>query len=241
MSLKAVIFDCDGVIADDEMVHLAAFRETLAPLGITISDNDYYDKYLGFSDVEAIDQALIDNDKRLSPAEIDLLAKRKAEIFRAQIARDMVIYPGVVELVHRLRSYALAVASGALREEIELILSSVGLQGCFEVIVSAESVSRGKPDPEPFLTALRLLKQYRPLSPAECLVIEDSVAGVEAARKAGMWCLAVTNSYAKEKLAGAHMIVETLERLDVRSLAKLCEGLPRAGAGCLPGSSTGGV
>jgi beta-phosphoglucomutase-like phosphatase (HAD superfamily) len=119
-----------------------------------------------------------------------------------------------------------AIASGALRPEIEAILERTGLRDCFGIIVSSEDVTRCKPDPEPFLTALARLNAHRsvagrngpPLRPAECLVVEDSLHGVCAARAAGMRCLAVTNSYPAEALARASRVVKTLEGLEPADL-----------------------
>lgn len=224
MSLKAVIFDCDGVIADDEMLHLSAFCEALRPLGIEVSKSGYLARYLGFDDQGAVKQALFDHGVEPSNDLISALAEEKARIFRRLIERSLVIYPGVVELVRELAgSYRLAVASGALREEIDLILRRAGLSGCFQVIVSAENVACGKPDPEPFLVALRELSRWEALEARECLVVEDSLAGVEAAKRAGMRCLAVTNNYSRTELARLEpdLIVETLAELRAADLAAI--------------------
>ncbi len=229
MSLKAVIFDCDGIIADDEMLHLAAFCEALRPLGIEVSKARYLACYLGFDDQGAVRQALLDHEVEPSNDLIWALAEEKARIFRRLIERNLVIYPGVVDLVRELsRGYRLAVASGALREEIDLILHRAGLSECFQVIVSAENVTRGKPDPEPFMAALRELSRREALEASECLVVEDSLAGVEAAKRAGMRCLAVTNSYPRAELArlGPDLIVETLAGVRAADLAAIFDAPP---------------
>jgi hypothetical protein len=117
---------------------------------------------------------------------------------------------------------ALAVASGALRHEIELILAQAGLADCFAAIVSAEDVSAGKPSPEGFLCALERLRARLPdLAPRDCLVVEDSQPGVEGARRAGMRCLAVTNSYPAAALGGADLIVSSLAEAGWDRLAAL--------------------
>jgi len=230
MSLKAVILDCDGIIADDEMLHLAAFCEALRPLGIEVSKASYLARYLGFDDQGALRQALIDHEVEPHNDLIAALAEEKARIFRRLIEGSLVIYPGVVDLVRELsRGYRLAVASGALREEIDLILDRAGLSECFQVIVSAENVTRGKPDPEPFTAALRELSRLEALQAGECLVVEDSLAGIEAAKRAGMRCLAVTNSYSRYELArlGPDLIVDTLAGLRAADLAALFDASPR--------------
>src|SRR3989442_948144 len=116
----------------------------------------------------------------------------------------------------------LAVASGALRHEIELILAQAGLADCFAAIVSAEDVSVGKPSPEGFLRALERLRVRLPdLAPRDCLVVEDSQPGLEGARRAGMRCLAVTNSYPAAELGGADLIVRSLAEAGWDRLAAL--------------------
>jgi beta-phosphoglucomutase len=120
----------------------------------------------------------------------------------------------------------LAIASGALRHEIEIILSSIGLLANFRAIVSAEDVTRGKPEPEIFLKALARLNASlasdHPISPAECLVIEDSKEGIRGARHAGMKCLAVTNSHPAELLNEADSIVDSLNGIGQPQLEAIC-------------------
>jgi beta-phosphoglucomutase-like phosphatase (HAD superfamily) len=114
------------------------------------------------------------------------------------------------------------IASGALRSEIEAILRAGGLVDAFATIVGADDVHRGKPDPEPYLTAMQRLRYRAPgLQPAECLVFEDSVPGILSARAAGMTVVAVTNSYPEERLAAAHRVVDSLAGLDASMLRRL--------------------
>jgi HAD superfamily hydrolase (TIGR01509 family) len=134
------------------------------------------------------------------------------------------LFPGVDEFIRRAADkYPLVIASGALRREIELVLDFGGLRDYFLAIVSAEDVARGKPDPESFLKAHGIINAHAALqiSAQECLVIEDSLHGVEAARLAGMPVLAVTNSYSKEQLSKADFVVESLDDLSLDSLQAL--------------------
>src|SRR5262245_4898170 len=137
------------------------------------------------------------------------------------------IFPGVEELIATLApTLPLAVASGALRQEIETILATTGLLKHFAVIISAEDVNHGKPEPEIFLKALALLnaqaKDGHPIDVADCLVIEDSKEGIRGARRAGMKCLAVSNSHPIEFLQEANAVVRSLEEVDLSLLEKLC-------------------
>jgi HAD superfamily hydrolase (TIGR01509 family) len=212
--LQALIFDFDGIIADNEPVHLQMFRKVLAPLGIRLTDEEYYTIYLGMDDKGCFSEVLKRHGRNPSPAEIERLIEEKTRHFTAHIQDHLVIFPGVVSFVETAaRRYPLAIASGALRHEIELILKAAGIRRAFQTIVSAEDVAEGKPDPEGFLKARERLSAAaaKPLLPGECLVIEDSLAGMEAARKAGMKCMIVTNTYPKERFPEADRIVDSLE------------------------------
>lgn len=218
--LKAVIFDFNGVIVDDEPLHLELFRRVLGEEGISLSDEDYHAKYLGYDDRGCFTAALADAGRAElanDAAVIAELIERKAGYYRQTIEERFLLFPGAVELVQTLAAkFPLAIASGALREEIEIVLRRGGIRECFQHIIASEDVSACKPDPEGYVMALAALNASRnePLSPRECLVIEDSIAGIEAAKQAGMWCLAVTNSYPAEKLTHADWIVATLTDCD---------------------------
>ena len=209
---RALVFDFDGVIADDEPLHLAAFQRTLAAEGITLSAEAYYARYLGFDDHDAIVEAFREAGRPLPPDRVDALMAAKAAHFLGLVRDGVRIFPGVPEFVRAAAARVpLAIASGALRREIELILAHAGLTAAFTEIVSAEDVEEGKPSPAVFRCALgRLRDRVTDLAPEHCLVIEDSRPGVEAARRAGMRCLAVTNSYSATELADADLVVQSL-------------------------------
>src|SRR5262249_43126582 len=153
-------------------------------------------------DRAAIVQAFRDVGRTPAPVRLRELLAAKAERFLELVRAGAPIFPGVPAFVRAAAARVpLAIASGALRHEIELILEQAGLADCFAAIVSAEDVREGKPSPEAFLLAMERLAAR--LEPAHCLAIEDSQPGVEAARRAGMRCVAVTSSYAAEALAGA--------------------------------------
>ena len=212
---RALVFDFDGVIADDEPLHLAAFQRTLAGEGITLTPEAYYARYLGFDDHDAVVEALRDAGRPVTPDRVQALMAAKAGHFLDLVRDGVRIFPGVPELVRAAAGRVpLAIASGALRREIALILAQAGLTRAFTAIVSAEDVEEGKPSPAAFLAALERLRETVPdLAAAHCLVVEDSRAGVEAARRAGMRCLAVTNSYPAEALADADLVVTSLDEV----------------------------
>jgi len=219
--LKAIIFDFNGVIVDDEPLHLELFRRVMGEEGLELTDEEYHEKYLGFDDRGCFTAALSDMGKPVPDAGyIDELIARKAGYYMTAIGESFLIFPGVIELIGLVRrKYPLAIASGALRSEIELVLERGGIRDAFGPIIAAEDVEACKPDPEGYLKALDKLRVTETsLQPSQCLVIEDSIAGVEAAGRAGMRCLAVTNSYNAAQLAAADWILETLAGFDPAAL-----------------------
>ncbi len=225
--LRAVIFDFNGIIVDDEPIHFELFRTVLEEEGMALTKKDYYARYLGFDDRGAFSFAYRDHGRLLSDQELANLIGRKAVYYQQAIRNHVALFPGVKTLVAGLaQSVPLAVASGALRHEIETILTTVGLLQHFRAIVSAEDVERGKPEPDIFLTALDRLNAHcskqDSIRPDECIVIEDSKEGVRGARRAGMQCLAVTNSHPADVLTEASATVNSLEAVELSFLQRLC-------------------
>jgi len=224
--LKAVIFDFDGVIADSEEMHYRALNEVLKRYGVDVPKSVHWDKYLGYTDQENIEAVNRDYAMGLDRAGVERLMQEKKVLFEDMARREAVIIPGVEEFIRRLVAsrIRMGICSGALRSDIEIMLDGAGFANLFEVIVSAEDVSRGKPEPEGYLLALKKLNQDdRPLSASECVVIEDSHWGLEAATAAGMCPVAVTTTYRREELQGkASMVVRRLDELHVEDLQKIC-------------------
>jgi beta-phosphoglucomutase len=227
---RAILFDFDGVLADSEPLHLRAFQHVLASLGITLTPEAYVADYLGFDDRGVFTEALRAAGRPTSVADIEALMRRKAVGFRRILESEVRIYPGVTAFVSACAGLPLAVVSGALREEIDLVLQRAGIRTAFTTIVAAEDVAEGKPDPEGYLRGLAALRGAAgPIEAAECLVVEDSLAGLEAARRAGMRRLAVTNSYRSDELRhAADLVVSTLEGLTLASVRPLFSQTPDA-------------
>ena len=223
--LRAVIFDFNGIIVDDEPIHFELFQRVFAEEGIDLSKDAYYARYLGFDDRGAFTFGYHEHNRPMSDLKLTELIDRKALYYQDAIRNHVSIFPGVNELLADLANkLPLAVASGALRHEIETILTTAGLIHHFKVIVSAEDVEQGKPEPDIFLKALETLNGQNggAIQASECVVIEDSKEGIKGARRAGMKCLAVTNSHPAELLGEADMIVQSLEEVGLARLAKLC-------------------
>ena len=212
--VSAVIFDFDGVLADTEALHCAAYQAVLADIGIQLSPAEYFEHFLGLPDRECLTAVCVREGQTPDPADIETLLACKRACF-AQLAQSAALYPGVAAVLRRLHQhFALAIASGAFRDEIETILERTGVRQLFAVVVGADDVRKGKPAPDPFLEALRALnRRGARLSAAECVAIEDSPRGVAAAHAAGMRCIAVTTSHERSALAAADAIIEQVTEL----------------------------
>jgi len=225
--LRAVVFDFDGVITDSEILHLRSFNQVLAAYGIEITMKDYYRDYLGLTDLDCFRMLARQGKLAVADDQIDGLIKQKNRIFEELATTEGSIIEGVRDFLEVLsrNNIPMAICSGALLAEIELILEQARLRHFFEVIVSAEQVAKNKPNPEGFLLALERLnmKSHPAILAGQCIVIEDSHWGLEAAIAAGMHTVAVTNSYEAEQLKPAEKIVTQLAELSVDDLQKLCE------------------
>lgn len=224
--LRAIIFDFNGIIVNDEPIHLEMLQKVLKEEGISLSSEDYYARYLGFDDRGCFKAAFQERGRMLDETRLGELIRRKAIYYQEAMEKGLTAFPGVDTLIRALSSrFPLAIASGALRSEIESILAAMSLKKFFQAIVSAEDVKDGKPEPEIFTTALARLNetiaQSEPLGPSECLVIEDSREGVRGARRAGMKCLAVTNSHPAAELAEADIVLNSLDGIEVEFLESL--------------------
>jgi beta-phosphoglucomutase len=224
--LGAVIFDFDGVITDSEILHLRAFNRVLAQFGIEISTKDYYKEYLGFTDVDCFQLVARKGRLGLDGLEMKNLVKQKNHIFAELAKTEGRIIEGVRDFLEMLKqnNVPMAICSGAVLAEIALILEEARLRSFFGVIVSAEQVQKGKPDPEGFLLTLQKLNNERQIhiESDQCIVIEDSHWGLKAGKAAGMHIIAVTNSYDADQLSMADKIVAQLSELSIDDLQKLC-------------------
>jgi beta-phosphoglucomutase len=224
--LRAVIFDFDGVIADSETLHLRAFNEVLAPFGLELTEKDYYKTYLGLTDADCFKELTQKHQAIFKDTSVETLLKKKKTAFGKLAKTEADIIDGVREFLEMLRKnkIPMAICSGALQQEIELVLEGAALSDYFDMIVSAEQVKRGKPFPDGFLLALKKLNENskEEIKAKQCIVVEDSHWGLEAAKRAGMHTIAVTNSYDAKQLSMAEKVVAKLSQLAIPDLKKLC-------------------
>ncbi len=221
---RVVIFDFDGVIADTEEVHLEAFRNVLSPLGIEISESDYFSKYLALDDKTFFKALLGENGKDTDAGTVAELTRQKS-LVTSSLIESCPFFEGIEDFIKSLAAagFALAIASGALRKEIESTLLRADLLSLFSFVASAEDCESCKPNPEIFIHALKGLNAI-PVSGSqvrawECVVIEDSPHGISAAKAAGMKCVAVTNSHPREELLRADTVVASVSELDAVNVA----------------------
>jgi beta-phosphoglucomutase family hydrolase len=215
MDARALLWDMDGVIADTAPFHFMAWQQAARDRGIEFTEADFRQTF-GKRNPEIIAEKI---DPDMPPSEADAFALKKEEVFRRLAGEGAQPFPGVLDLLHAARAagWRMAVASSTPAENIELLTRTLAIAGLFDATVSDRDVSRGKPDPECFLTAAGRLGA----APRRCIVIEDAVAGVEAAGNAGMKCIAVTNTHPAERLKQANLVVASLEEVTVETLESL--------------------
>jgi len=206
MTFSAFLFDYNGVLVDDEHVHWTAFREVLRPMGIEMTQTDYWEKYLGFDDVGAFRAVLADHGRSVDEQQVRDLVELKKPAYMTLARKSLVGFDGASALLRRLANAGapIGIVSGALRDEILLGLDVLDAIAAVRFVVSAEDTKASKPDPEGYnIGKDKLLASGGPGVLAKTLVIEDSLAGIESAVRAGLCCLAVAHSYDEAQLRAA--------------------------------------
>jgi beta-phosphoglucomutase len=233
--LRAVLFDFNGVLVDDEPIHLQMFQRVLTEEGISLSAEDYYPEYVGLDDRGCFAAVLAAAGEAATVPRLMRLVARKASYYQERMRRDGTpFFPGAVELVEALarRGTMLGVVSGALREEVEGALRQTGILERFKILVTAEDVGESKPDPEGYRRALEALNSLPPLPerllhPHEVLAVEDSPAGLAAAAELGLATLGISHTVPAHRLSGADAVAENLRELTPERLERLFSEISR--------------
>jgi len=201
--IKAVLFDFNGVLVDDEPQHCEALRRVLADERITLTREQYYAQYLGLDDRTGFVVAFRHAQRTLTTELLTHLVTKKSQLYLDLVKTSLRLVRGAPEFVRDAgRKYRLGIVSGALRSEIDHVLDQTRLADSFEVIVAADDVSRCKPDPASYLAAHAAFNHRLPITTGACAVIEDSLPGLQAAQAAGMPCVMLTTSHPASALEG---------------------------------------
>lgn len=200
--LKAVLFDFNGVIINDEPLHEKLLQQILIEENLRPKSGEFWEVCVGRSDRACLTELLGRRGRVPTEKQLNDMIARKTRYYQDQLAQleKLPIYPGLDDLIFQIRAaqLKLGVVSGAMRPEIDLVLQRSQLAQHFPVIVSGDEVTNSKPDPEGYLLAVDRLNQQFPdlnLQPAHCLAIEDTFAGIQAAKQAGMKVVGVANTY----------------------------------------------
>jgi len=198
----------DGVILDSEPAHFAAFQTTLQRRGKQLSEDDYKANFAGLTDEAGFRKYFASINETL---DLPVVMAEKTAIYLELASNRIVAYPGVVALIQELSGKVpLALVTGSLRAEAHVALIALGIKDCFSVIICAEDVKEGKPNPEGYLQAQKALS----VSKDECVIVEDSPSGVLAAKNAGIISIAVTTTHTRAELSEGTRIVDVLSITD---------------------------
>ncbi len=212
---KAVLWDMDGVIANTAPFHFAAWHETFHDRDVDFSEEDFKHSF-GLRNDSIIRNIL---GAGISTKEIEAIARDKEANFRRRLPRHLQPLSGVIKLLKGLKKagFKMAIATSTPKENLYLLTRSLGINDYFSAVISDEDVTEGKPSPQPFLLAAQRLK----VLPHNCVVIEDAIAGVQAAKAAGMKCIAVTTTHSRDSLCQADLVVDSLEQVELSTVESL--------------------
>jgi len=213
--ILAALWDMDGVLVESAQFHYEAWKRTWAGLGMELSEHDFRKNFGQRNDTIIRDML----GESVAAETINRLGEMKEQYYRAAIKGRVEPLPGAIELLSSLRAcgFRCAMASAAPRANVELILSELGAYDFFDALVTYEDVLRGKPDPQVYLLA----GERAGVPPDRCVVLEDAVAGVEGAKRAGMACLGVTSNHPRQALAKADLVVDSLTEVTPETLRSL--------------------
>lgn len=224
--LRTIIFDFDGIIVDSEPIIMKLTQEMAAQLGWTVTEEEYYQDYLALDDRSIVEHLFTSHGQPVNHERCEELVNWKSRVYGKIIENGLPTLPGAVDFVRRAASrYPLAIASGSVRSEIELLLGKLELRDQFKIIASADDCERSKPDPEVYVVALSRMKalpefQTNPLQASQCVAIEDAPGGIEAAHAAGIKCMGLAHSRNTENLGNADWAFHGFEQVNLEAIAR---------------------
>lgn len=214
--IKGIIFDMDGVLVDNSPIHVEAFVRWCATRSIDFPPEKLSALFgMGNDDILKV----VMNNPNLTDEEIHLYANEKEAIYREIFADTIVPLPGLVDILDEFSKMGMkiAVGSSGMRKNVNFVLEKCGISSYFDAIADGDMIRNAKPDPEVFLLAANLLG----LRPEECLVFEDSFAGIEAARRAGMKVVALATTYARTEHQDYDMLIDNFTQITADEAIKL--------------------
>ncbi|MDJ0574786.1 MAG: HAD family phosphatase [Xenococcaceae cyanobacterium MO_234.B1] len=219
MTLKAVLLDFNGVIINDESIHQELISDILIGENLRPDESEFQTLCLGRSDRACLRDILGQRGRVVSDKYLDNLIQKKTQAYQQKLENldNLPIYPGIEEFLTQLQQQGIAIAlvTGALRREVDLVLHKSGIAQYFSVIVGGDDITQSKPEPEGYLLAVSQLN----LQPSECLAIEDSYPGIEAAKKAGIPVVGIANTYPLHMLQRrANWTIDYLAELELDRL-----------------------
>ncbi|MDD2274833.1 MAG: HAD family phosphatase [Candidatus Pacebacteria bacterium] len=214
--IKGIIFDMDGVLTDNKEQDFTAWKRVFADFGLDLN-MDGYKSFTGMKGEEIVKKYIkLDADNK----EATSLTRRKEEYFIEEIKKTKIEpMKGVVRLLNDLKknNIKMGIGTAAMEFKAYAILEELGIKDFFEVLVSAEKVKKGKPDPETYLKVAEYLK----IKTEECIVIEDAPNGIEAAKNGGIKCIAITSTHKESELQSADKIIDSFDELKLGELINL--------------------
>jgi beta-phosphoglucomutase family hydrolase len=211
----AAIFDMDGVIADNMVYHTKAWEKFLQKYSPGIEIGDVSSKY-GMNNSDLMSFVL---SRKLTPPEVEHYGEEKEQYYRELYAPDMAPLPGLVDFLRELKAAGMraVVATSAPRSNAEFLLDGLKVRPLFDAVIHAGHVTRGKPDPEIYLTAASRVG----CRPDACVVFEDAMTGIEAGRRAAMTVIGVATTLPPEKLTGTRLVIKDFREISVARLNEL--------------------
>lgn len=210
MKEKGILFDYNGVIVSDEPLQEKAMAEAVAPYGVALTPELYKEHCLGRTDREGFTRVQQAFPEQLSSVTVDHLIEKKVKHYERITETESVVVPRLKETLEELRkTYRMGVVTGSLRSEVSRILSHEDLTKYFEFVITAEDVTRGKPNPEGYLKGLDAIG----LPASSVVVIEDTPVGIQAAKDAGLRCIAVAQTVSADALGEADTVLQNVSEL----------------------------